>query len=196
MNYKDYQKARDAAWQILIDCGVKELPVKVVKICQELGIAAFSYEKGHSIIEKLNLLEHTNRTDGFTIFPDEPTIFYNAGMSAARCRFTIAHELGHLVLGHIQRGQVTAINREPTLGDSPEETAANQFAVRLLAPSCVLWGLNLHTPEEISEICGISLTAATFRAQRMDILYKRGKFLISPLEQQVYSLFKNFIDHR
>lgn len=206
MNYKDYQQARDAAWRILIDCGVRELPVKVVKICREIGIAVFSYEKGRSIIERFNLLDHMDRTDGFTIFPDEPTIFYDGNMSNARCRFTIAHELGHLVLGHIQCGQVTAINRDPMPGDEPQETAANQFAARLLAPACVLWGMKLHNAEDIAKTCGISQQAATFRAQRMELLYQREQrflrergrscFLMSPYERQVYARFKEYIDQR
>ena len=206
MNYKDYQQARDAAWRILIDCQVHELPVKVVKICRELGIAVFSYEKGRSIIEKFNLLEHMARTDGFTIFPDEPTIFYDGSMPDARCRFTIAHEFGHLVLGHIQRGQVTAVNREPAPGDSPNETAANQFAARVLAPACVLWGMKLHTAEDIAKTCDISRQAASFRAQRMELLYDREQrflrergqscFLMSPYERKVYAQFKENIDQR
>lgn len=206
MNYQNYQHARDAAWRILIDCQVRELPVKVIKICRELGIAVFSYEKGRSIIEKFNLFGHTARTDGFTIFPDEPTIFYDGRMPAARCRFTIAHELGHLVLNHIQRGQVTAINREPEMGDDPNETAANQFAARLLAPACVLWGMKIHTAEDIAKTCDISHQSAMFRAQRMELLYhreqvflrERGRscFLMSPYEQQVYTQFKEYIDQR
>lgn len=206
MNYKDYQQTRDAAWRILIGCRVRELPVKVVKICRELGIAVFSYEKGHPIIERFNLFGHAAQTDGFTIFPDEPTIFYDGSMPASRCRFTIAHELGHLVLGHIRQGQITAVNREPAPGDGPNETAANQFAARLLAPACVLWGMELHTAEDIAKTCHISQQAAVFRAQRMELLYDREQrflrergqscFLMSPYERQVYAQFKEYIDQR
>lgn len=68
------------------------------------------------------------------------------------------------------------------------------FASRLLAPACVLWGLNFHTAEEIAKVCNISITAAQIRAERMDMLYKRNKFLISPLERKVYEQLKGFID--
>lgn len=30
---------------------------------------------------------------------------------------------------------------------------ADMFAARLLCPSCVLWGLNLHTADEIARTC-------------------------------------------
>jgi Zn-dependent peptidase ImmA (M78 family) len=84
-------------------------------------------------------------------------------------------------------------NREPSPSDNPIEHEANVFASRLLAPACVLWGLGVTTPEQISEICGISLTAAEFRMERMDVLYKRNKFLISLLERRVYERFLPYI---
>ena len=68
------------------------------------------------------------------------------------------------------------------------------FAARLLAPACVLWGLDLHTAEEISEACNISLQAAGFRAERMKELYRRNRFLTSPLERKLYDQFRDFIE--
>ena len=80
--------------------------------------------------------------------------------------------------------------------DSIETTLAHilpEFTSNLLAPACVLWGLDIHTAEEISALCHISRQAAEFRAERMELLYERGKFLTSPLEQQVYDQFAPFI---
>ena len=74
-----------------------------------------------------------------------------------------------------------------------EETKADMFAARLLALACVLWGLRLHSENDISQICNISYQAATYRAQRMELLYKRNKFLTSQLERKVYSNFEDFI---
>lgn len=194
MNYKDYQQARDAAWRILIDCGAHELPIDLNEICAHLGISVFSYRTGRSIIERHKLDRLTRRTDGFLLYLyEKPMVFFDEHCSPQRIRFTIAHEIGHLLLGHVHAGQVTAVNREPDPGDDPHETAANQFAARLLAPACVLWGLNVHTPEDIARICNISQTAAEFRADRMRVLYKRQKFLTSPLERMVYNQFKDFM---
>lgn len=76
------------------------------------------------------------------------------------------------------------------------EQEADVFAARLLAPACVLWGLDIHTAREISELCDISLTAAQVRAERMEILYSRNKFLTSPLEKKVYSNFQSYIQQK
>lgn len=39
----------------------------------------------------------------------------------------------------------------------------------------------------------LTYQAATYRAQRMELLYKRNKFLTSQLERKVYSNFEDFI---
>lgn len=188
MSYKEYQNARDAAWQLLLDCGVDRLPVNLSLICRRLGVKVYRYQAVKQLPEEALI------TDGMTFFQQgEPVILYDQSKTPERIRFTVAHELGHLVLGHVVPGQQTTMNREPTPEDSPVETAANQFAARLLAPACVLWGLDLHTAEEIAGLCRISKQAAQFRAERMAILYERDKFLSSPLEQQVYHQFLPFI---
>lgn len=98
-------------------------------------------------------------------------------------RYTITHEIGHIVFGHTE-----------TSGSSDvDEYAAERFAIDVLAPACVLWGLNLRSTEDIARVCNISLTAAKIRAERMEILYRRNKFLTSPLERQVFEQFYDFI---
>lgn len=194
MNYKSYQRSRDAAWQLLIDAGADQLPINLNIICEKLGVNVYTYQRAESILSKTGLTKLTQDTDGMTfLIGEKPIIMYDPIRYAPRIRFTIAHELGHLILGHVSKGQCTVMNREPAPNDAPEEMAANQFATRLLAPACVLWGLNLHSAEEIADVCQISHQAAAFRAERMAILYERGKFLTSPLERQVYSQFGPFI---
>lgn len=90
-------------------------------------------------------------------------------------RYTIAHELGHLII--------------PT----SDEYEAERFAIGILAPACVLWGCNIHSAEDIAMICDISQASAKIRAERMKTLYKRNRFLTSPLERQVFDNFSEFI---
>lgn len=194
MQYERYKQARNLSWEVLIQNKVSKLPVKIVPICRSYGIRVRSYQDSTEILRKLNLIHMISRTDGFlTYLSSAPVIFYDQRCSGGRQRFTIAHELGHYLLGHVKPGQVTTINREPEPGDSPAERQANQFAARILAPACVLWGLDLHDADEIAAACGISKQAAAFRAERMRVLYRRGKFLTAPEERRVYSQFENFI---
>lgn len=194
MDYRDYQNARDAAWRILIDCNINRLPINLNTVCRRLKIRALTYGQNTKLIEKACLSRVVHRTDGMTFYAGEtPIILFDEKILPARAKFTVAHELGHIILGHVKPGGVTTVNREPHSNDEPEERAANIFAARLLAPACVLWGLDVHTTEEIMELCHISRQAAQFRADRMEKLYQRNKFLISPLEQKVYQQFQPFI---
>ncbi len=180
MNYKKYQNARNLSWEILIREGISELPVSVGKICKRLGIV-LKYYDGHA------------GGDGYsTYIKGRPTIFVNRNCSEARKRFTAAHELGHILLGHV--GVYDLVNREPAPTDNPIEHEANVFASRLLAPACVLWGCNARTPDQIMGLCNISYQSACFRSERMTILYQRNKFLLSPMERQVYEQFRNYIE--
>lgn len=179
MNYRNYQRSRDLAWEVLLNEGVTELPVKVGALCRQMGIPLHYYVS-------------TDGNDGkSTIIDRQAVIFVSNNCTAARQRFTAAHELGHILLGHV--GAYQLVNREPSSKDNPIEQAANVFASRLLAPACVLWALDARTPEQIAELCRISYAAACFRAERMALLYERNKFLTSPIEQQVYLQFERFI---
>lgn len=180
MHYTDYQNARDAAWKLLIDLNIKELPIRPGAICKTLGIPIWLYtpadgDDGVSFIEK-----------------SKPVIMVSRNIPLARQRFTAAHELGHVLLDHV--GRYKLVNREPRPDDNPVEHAANVFASRLLAPACILWGCGAKTPEQIATLCDISYQAARFRAERMKLLYERNKFLISPLERKVYRQFADYIE--
>lgn len=194
MNYSNYQHARDAAWKILVDCDIRSLPVNVGAICKQRRYKLYAYSRNEDLLINSGLCEQSRMTDGFTVRTDtDYAIFYNDANPVPRQRFTVAHEIGHIVLGHIGDGEYTTINREPTPNDDSLETQANQFAVRLLAPAYVLHELRAFAPEQISELCGISMQAAKFRAGRMKMLEKRQRYLSHPLERAVARQFTQFI---
>lgn len=182
MNYNDYKISRNLAWEIIINERITALPVRTARLCNQLGIELKAYDGS------------PDGSDGeSTIVCENAVILYNRNKPIPRQRFTVAHELGHILLGHV--GKYELINREPSDGDNLIEQAANVFASRLLAPACVLWALNVHTPDEIMTLCDISRPSAEHRATRMKILYERNKFLVSPLERQVLKQFQPFIEN-
>lgn len=181
MNYRKYKESRNLAWRILVGEGVTKLPVDIVQLCRNMGIRVQYYSST------------VDGDDGYcTILFGRPRIFVRKECSPERQRFTIAHELGHILLGHV--GQYNLVNREPNAKDNPIEQEANVFASRILAPACVLWALDARTPEQIAQICRISHQAASFRAKRMAILFERDRFLTSSIERQVYEQFSSFIE--
>lgn len=182
MNYKDYKNTRNLVWEILIRERIRELPISVSKLCRSMGIPML-----------LDKFDDGNSGKSMMV-NGKPIIIINKDESPERQRFTAAHELGHIMLGHV--GKYKLVNREPSPADNPIEQAANVFASRLLAPACVLWGCNIHTAEEIAVNCKISRQAAEYRAARMEILYERNAFLTSPLEREVYENFRQYIETR
>lgn len=185
--YKLYKDARDASWRCLIDAGVSSMPIKVLKIAAFYGVK----------ITKDSAVQFLDPgVSGCTLLDEAGwQIVYNDKEPRGRARFTIAHELGHILLGHEisdSRGHFrTASDRR-----EPAEKQADEFAARLLAPACVLWALELYKPEDIMRVCDISAEAAGYRAERMKVLRERGKFLTSPLERQVFELFKPWIEQQ
>ena len=115
MDYKNYQTARDLAWRALLQCNIRKLPVKVSYLCKQEGYRLYSYTEGIRHIKGFRLEEQCTRSDGFsTQFDDCYYIFYNPHMPVVRIRFTIAHEIEHIVLGHLNKqGAFTSQNREP-----------------------------------------------------------------------------------
>lgn len=199
MNYKN---SRDAAWQLLIKHKISSLPVNLSQICKAEHIKLFTYKEGKSFIRKLRLESNMIGNDAFSI---GRIIFYDDKSTIARQRFSIAHEMGHIFLHSSKKA--TVYNREQTPNDNPIEAEANVFASRLLAPLCVLHYLHVQNPEEIADICNISMASAQIRFKRLCEIRKRdeifcrtsghGCFLLSPSEREVFGLFYTFIEtHR
>lgn len=182
LNYGIYKKSRNASWQCLIDFKVNTLPVKLSDIAKAADITILKNSK-------VNFLN--SGQSGKTILQNNRFyIIYNDTEPLRRCRFTIAHELGHIFLGHLlvnnQQYRTFSINDDT-------ESQANVFARDLLAPACVLHELNVLNAEEIAELCNISMEAAGYRAQRMKTLEQRNAWYLSDLERQVYKQFEDFI---
>ena len=182
--YGRYKNVRDISWRVLIDFNVHSLPVSLAEICSALNI---------TIVDNIDAQELRPGESGTALMQNgEWYIIIDDTDIHERQRFTVAHELGHILIGHqMKNGYYT---RRENIVKPSDETEADMFAVRLLAPACVLWGINAQTAEQISEVCDISRSAAAYRAERMEILRRRGKFLTSPLEKQVYKQFEPFIN--
>ncbi len=171
MNYKDYKIARDRAWKCLIETKVNSLPINLKDV--------FSYYN-------INLKAFINSSD--EAFIKNNIVYFNKSYNIKRVRFTLAHELGHILLKHEN------LTHTVHTYNNTEEYQANIFARGLLMPAIVLKELNCIEAQDIADICIVSLQAAEYRSQRLKELIQRDKFYTSPLEQQVYNNFKSFVN--
>ena len=112
--------ARNIARKLLKDARAKEIPVSLYKIIRHL-------EAQHDLAV---LRFPLGAVDGLLVMVDGlPTIGFNGDTAWVRRRFTIAHEVGHLFLGHVCSGLDI---------DRNNEAEANQFAAELLMPLAIL----------------------------------------------------------
>lgn len=167
MEKQQYFKIRNLAWEILVKQKVDTLPINIIQICNDM---------------KISVIKANINLDGYsTVRNDENIIYYKQINNIGRIRFTIAHELGHILLN----------NYNLTLREREKE--ANMFAARLLTPLGVLQELNVKSAEEISRVCNVSLSMAKIRYARLEMLRQRNKFQTSKLEQSVVHNFQNYI---
>lgn len=185
--YGRYTKVRDASWNVLLDFNITSLPIDVIGLANKLDI---------DVIKDSDIKFLTPHQSGIAVLSDDKrAIVYDDNMSYESIRFTIAHELGHIVLGHtLTKDMCSCVVFDE---DKPEiEKSADMFAINLLAPACVLWGLDVQSSSEVSELCKISPESATYRFEKFLKLKKRKKFLTSPLEEKVYEQFEEFINNK
>lgn len=153
-------------YQLLIDSNISALPVRVSEICKQHGWTLTSYDGGKNVISSLGLSHLTSETDGFCLRNrGKYYILYDRRLSIQRQRFIVAHEIGHIALGHVDRTQCTTANFPPAWDCEPDELAANLYAARLVAPAPVLHAIHAATPEQIAAACGLTSTAAAFCAE-------------------------------
>ena len=191
MKYSLYQEARNLSWIVLRDCGVNCFPVNLGEICRHYKIKMIPY----SNFTLWDLVDpQAKKGDGFSLkFENQYYIVFNDFiLHSGRTRFTVAHELGHILLGHVET--ITFYrNSENDSSTNEKETQANIFARDLLMPAAILAALQVHTPEEISTFCNISLQSAQIRAKRMEVLYQRQRFQQHPLERAITQQFDGYI---
>lgn len=126
-NVRGFNRGYEAAEIFRDRYGLGQSPIADVAIlADEVGV----------VVARMPLGDDPDSPDGCSAVDPETGASYiliNSDKPRARRRFTIAHELGHLALGHLLGGQV--IVDETVGGKSPEEKQANTFAAGLLMPA-------------------------------------------------------------
>ena len=184
MYYSIYKNVRNDSWQCLLDSEISSLPVDVLSIARKAGVKVIK----NSILNELSPGEAAKTYhDGDGWF-----IIYDNKNPTEVSRFAIAHELGHIFLGHATTFGKYSNLRE--FGKKPKsEQQADLFAIRLLSPACVLMGLGIRSSEDIARFCRMPREFAEARSKRMKKLYEIDMFFTDPLEVELFNNFKDYI---
>lgn len=161
---------------------VTALPIDLKYILKRNGWASVSYEFASKIIDNF-YFDYPTDSLGFCIYYKcNYIIFYNNKVCLGTQRFTIAHEIGHIVLNHFCKQH-----------EKLHETEANMFASRMLMPINILKECNVSSSKELEILCKVSNISAEYRFKRLKMLNERNRFYIDKNELILTQKFSNFI---
>lgn len=185
------QPAACAAAQVLLRLRISALPISLGDISKGLSIPCVSYQalakrRNCGIAEVCAAMD--SMSGSALKINGKYHVAYNGDMPVARKRFTVAHEIGHIVLGHLESAEVRRLSRE-ALARAPGrafEQEANDFARNLLAPPAAHEMQAVKNIAKTSAIFGISKACASVRlsALRRDLLCLRGAGLYARQKEQ------------
>lgn len=156
---------------------ISELGFDLKNFCDKAGIILVPYSSYYKQIYKLLLFDE----DGFNIINKRSNaceIYYNDLIEPKqRIKFTIPHEIGHIMLGHnLKLKQETqAQNRE-----------ANFFANEFYCPSVLIVHFGLFTIPKMISAFGIS---AQYAEVLLDKLVKKVEKNTSENEERLLNIF-------
>jgi Zn-dependent peptidase ImmA (M78 family) len=165
----DTQRARKAARTLLEENDITSFPVPVEKIAKALKA-------------RVEYAPLDGELSGFAHIRDSvPIIGINTLHAPTRQRFTLAHELAHVVLHekelktavHVDRGSLRR-DSLASAGIDPIEIEANAFAAELLMPSTMLEAVLNGKSVDLEDDEAVMALAKRFRVSGAAIRYRLG----------------------
>ncbi len=176
MRQPDYDRAATLAYRCLVKLNITQLPVRPLEILRRCrNTVVYTYQQAAEFlhIEETDFERKYGNADAFTIRGGEQyVVCYREGGNPARLNFTLAHELGHILLHHSD--DMTA-----------DEAEANCFAGHLLCPVPAIRNM---AAEEVATSCYVSRGAA------LNALENRLGQGSAELLEKVEKLFKKSVD--
>lgn len=167
---EDYDNMAKLAQSILLDYGFYTFPIDGNALACKIGMRLIPYSS-LSVKQMECLLQKTGTEKGITVSRQHQgkisyDTYYNDEFSEAACRFTIAHEIKHIVAGD-------CIKNEADLSEC-DEVLADYFAKCLLAPQAIIIKDEIEFPEEHMNYFGLSRQAALIWSNA--VKNRRNKF--------------------
>lgn len=151
--------------ELRIMAGETQPPFDPLKIARAAGVevyvTTFKPEDGEDV------------SGSVVILNSEPVIYVARDHPLVRQRFTIAHELGHIALGHLAGKEGELVDNAKRLRSATwdiEERAANGFAAELLMPG--QWvkeavSAGIRSIPELATLFGVSNQAISIRLENL-----------------------------
>ena len=191
--------ATETAYKWLIELGIDSFPISPLDVIDKLPqmILCLSYSKAVAMgyaddpcnIKKKAADARSLKLRGINQY----LIIYDDSKDKPKRRltFTLAHEIGHILLGHLDDFEETALNRGGLTNKMYRvlEKEADCFASEFLCPSVLLAKLP-YDPDYIYLLFGISEAAAERKfSETMGKSFTRYKQYEEPLLRNFYRFF-------
>lgn len=172
MNYKDelqciripkkvYDKIEAAVVGLFVELNISSFPIDPFDIVKRKGYILHTYSELLSEVRQELVQRKLEATSMFNPVLGTYMIYYDETKSLGRIRFTIMHEVGHIVLGHKQESDLAKM-------------MANYFAAYSLAPSPIIMQYNCENSQDIAEAFDISMESADHTYKRYKNWYDYG----------------------
>ena len=199
---------KEIVLQTLLHSNLPHLPVNIKKICKSfeyIRVIPFSVQMKHrnmTFDEVYKQCESEDACADFYAKSGKYIIYYNdvtkwKYVTSNRYRWSLAHELGHILLKHHIQYNKTRIFR-CALSDEEYnylEEEADYFAQLILVPHAALLGFRVDSPRNIRIMCKISESAAKRRYyQYME--WKRHVDAQDEYDRRIFYFYFDFIFKR
>lgn len=184
------------ASSICVKNQIRRYPINPIRLANNYDIRVVSYDRlhslsGNSIAELLAISE-----DGFSLYMDGVyLIAYNLNVnSKGRRRWTLLHELSHILLEHVS-GTQPRLEDLSNRAHMEMEQEADSLASCLIAPLGVAHFCNVQSAEEMRAVFGLSREAAGYIYRDLCALRANGH-IDQLIFQDSICLCRSFISDR
>jgi len=164
-----YEQIQKAVARVLKQHSDLIFPIDLNQIIEKIpGLSIVYYSQ---VIEPFGSCVKEVSSDGFGVaMSDERyTIYVNDQRNTQRIRFTIAHEIGHFILGHDSKLKSGRISQERA------DAEADFFAAKLLVPNWAIECLKIKDNCSIIAAFGVSHECACYRLNSYKSWVKKGR---------------------
>lgn len=158
---------------------IKKFPLNCFEICDQLGIVCIPYS---TLSQKKRTALDIGSKDGLHALWEISkgqfvfVIYYNDALSPQRIRFTILHEISHIILEHTEHIELA-------------ESEANYFAKYALAPPPLVHELKIEDYVELADRFDISHECAYYCMKKYNSWLRYGSKYYQNNEITLISLF-------
>lgn len=201
-----YKLIRRQVNNLFITLNLNSYPVDILKIYSyfhNCKVVSYSKHKNNYNLTEKEIIEHFGSEEGCSFYQKTKKrylIFYNDLESCYKCperrTWTLAHELGHMVLNHHTLTNKTVLFRNSLTDEEYKwlEAEANRFASLLLANPIILDKLNISNNKDIMRICSLSEPASIYRFEELK-KWQNNKF-INKQDFQIIKQFNEFLQYK